>query len=155
MGSKDITMKKIIFFSIIFITTIIIISVIRRPQTSSSRQTIQIGSQEISVEIAKSISEISKGLGQRDTLGSDGMLFVMPLRIIPSFWMKDMHFDLDFVWIDSNTVIDLTENVSAQRGDPDSMLRIYSPKSPATHVLEMKAGEVQKRGIKVGDAVQL
>lgn len=121
----------------------------------SNLHEISIGSQKLSVEVAKTTAEISLGLGQRDTLGSDGMLFVMPSRAIPTFWMKDMRFDLDFVWIDGSSVIDLTENVSAQRGEPDSALRIYAPKSPATHVLELNAGEIKKRGIKVGDSVKL
>ncbi len=125
-----------------------------KDQTKGTEQ-IQISSQTLSVEVAKSIPEITLGLGQRDVLGSDGMLFVMPVRVIPTFWMKDMQFDLDFVWIDTDKVIDLTENVSAQRGEPDYKLKMYSPRAPATHVLELNAGEIKKRGIQVGQTVQL
>lgn len=119
------------------------------------QQSIKIGTQSLSVEIAKTIPEITLGLGQRETLGSDGMLFVLPVRVIPTFWMKDMHFDLDFIWIDRTRVVDLTEHVSAQRGDPDYKLRVYSPRGPVTHVLEMESGAVKKKGINIGDTVQL
>ncbi|MEP7166870.1 MAG: DUF192 domain-containing protein [Candidatus Woesebacteria bacterium] len=151
-------MKKIILLLITIVAIFLLGSFIlkKSPVTQNeSQDTITVGSQKLAIERAKTIPEITLGLGKRDTLGSDGMLFVMPARDIPTFWMKDMRFDLDFVWIDSNKVVDLTEKVSAQKGEPDSALRFYSPITPVTHVLEMNAGEVQKRGIKIGDSVQL
>lgn len=158
MGVTNFIMKKIILLAVCMCIGIFVIRTFQISNSKIQREnviTIGVGSQNLSVEVAKTTAEISLGLGQRDTLGSDGMLFVMPSRAIPTFWMKDMRFDLDFVWIDGSSVIDLTENVSAQRGEPDSALRIYAPKSPATHVLELNAGEIKKRGIKVGDSVKL
>lgn len=154
MGSEDNPMKKTLLLIpvIIFILVLIFIG---KPTNSSKLKVIKIGARSLSVELAQTIPEITLGLGQRDALGSDGMLFVMPEKSIPTFWMKDMRFDLDFVWIDTDRVIDLTENVSAQRGDPEYKLRVYSPRLPATHVLEMNSGEVQKMGIKIGDSVRL
>lgn len=157
MGVKNTRMKKFL----LIILTLSLISFVfwnfrkKSEQIGIQTQTIRIGTQKLSVEIARTIPQITLGLGQRDSLGSDGMLFVMPIRSTPSFWMKDMQFDLDFVWIDTNIVVDLTENVSAQRGEPDSRLRIYSPRFPVTHVLEMNSGEVKKLGIKIGDVVQM
>lgn len=116
-------------------------------------QKIRIGEAELSVEVVKTSSAITLGLGERDILGSDGMLFVMPSRDIPSFWMKGMRFDLDFVWIDGSSVVDITENVPAQPEVSMDQLRTYSPRVPVTHVLELNAGEVQKRGIGFGDTV--
>ncbi len=112
---------------------------------------IEVGSQTLFVEVARTSDQITRGLGQRDSIGSDGMLFVLPGKSIPSFWMKDMRFDLDFIWLNENTVVDLTENVSAQRGEPENRLKVYSPSVPVTHVLEMKAGDIKRRGIRIGD----
>ena len=116
---------------------------------------ITVGSQELSVEIANDPSEITKGLGERDQIGSDGMLFVLSQRIIPTFWMKGMRFALDFVWIDGGRVVDLTENVPAEPGVVDAKLKRYSPDHVVTHVLELDAGEIKKREISVGDSVQM
>ncbi len=123
------------------------------PQRTMHR--IQVGAESLSVEVVDTPEKITKGLGYRDTLGSDGMLFVMPTRSIPTFWMKGMRFDLDFVWIDSNTVVDLSANVLAEPKVPDAQLKIYSPKAPVTHVLELPSGDIEKKGIRIGDKVSL
>ncbi|HSW89603.1 MAG TPA: DUF192 domain-containing protein [Patescibacteria group bacterium] len=125
------------------------------PNTKSNLKKISIGSNSLSVEVVSTSEQLSKGLGDRDKLDSDGMLFVLPQRQMATFWMKDMLFALDFVWIDSGRVVDLTVNVPAQPGIADQFLRVYSPKSPVTHVLEMNAGEVAKRHIQVGDRVDI
>ena len=116
--------------------------------------TVEIGTEIFTVEVANTTATITKGLGERDAIGSDGMLFVMPQRDIPSFWMYGMRFDLDFVWIDRDTVLDITENVQAEQGAVPSELKTYSPNGPVTHVLELNSGEVKKRGLKIGDRVQ-
>ncbi len=120
---------------------------------SQGLQTITVGTTKLSVEVANTPQTIQKGLGQRDEIGSDGLLFVLPSRGIPTFWMKDMRFPLDFVWIDTDTIVDTTENVDPQIGQSIKQLRIYSPSSPVTHVLEMNAGDVSKYKFKVGDKV--
>lgn len=122
-------------------------------RTSKNYKSLRIGQNSLQVEIADSVPKITLGLGERDTLGSDGMLFVMPTRTVPAFWMKGMRFALDFVWIDGNRVIDLTENVPAEPTVSDANLKIHSPKSPATHVLELNAGEIKRRGISIEDTV--
>jgi uncharacterized membrane protein (UPF0127 family) len=155
MGAQYFRMKKLLLFSPIVLVFILFLAALQRPDVPTNRESIRIGSQELTVEVAKTDPEITLGLGERDSIGSDGMLFVLPTRIVPTFWMKNMRFDLDFVWIDGDTVIDITENVSAQNGEPDSKLSVYSPRSPATHVLEMDSGAVQKLGIRIGDKASL
>lgn len=115
--------------------------------------TLKVGEKTLRVEVARTPPAIEKGLGYRDTLGSDGMLFLLPVRIVPTFWMKGMRFPLDFIWIDGNKVVDLTANVPAEPGVPDATLKLYSPKSMADKVLEVNAGKIGEWGIKVGDEV--
>ena len=62
---------------------------------------IMLGERELEVEIVDESGEIAKGLGYRDEIGSEGMLFVMPRRASYTFWMKGMRMGLDMVWIDS------------------------------------------------------
>jgi uncharacterized protein len=145
-------MKKSIGIVILFLAVFFVIKMIRANPTTD--KTMRIGSQTLFIEEVSTPEKITKGLGERDTLGSDGMLFVMPSRGIPAFWMKGMRFDLDFIWIDGDRVVDVTENVRLEPGIPESSLRIYSPRYPVTHVLELNAGEIKKRDIKVGDPVQ-
>ncbi|MCX8009091.1 MAG: DUF192 domain-containing protein [Patescibacteria group bacterium] len=92
------------------------------------------------------------GLSGRKTLPENhGMLFVFPRKDHHSFWMKDMKFPLDFIWIDDTTVVDITENVPPSNvGEPPTVL---SPKYPVNRVFEVRAGTVEKSNIKVGDTV--
>lgn len=116
---------------------------------------ISIGSQKLLVEVANTPATITKGLGERDQIGSDGMLFVLDRREIPMFWMKGMRFDLDFVWIDTDRVVDITAGVKAQPGAPDQQLATYQPKEQSNYVLELPAGEIARRGIHIGDQFTL
>lgn len=147
-------MQKIIAFLLLLLLVVLIVQKIQIPnfkiQTNTKFQNIQIDGKSLQVEIAKTPEALTKGLGGRDAIGSDGMLFILPTRQVPHFWMKDMHFDLDFVWIDGGKVVALTPRVSAQRGESDQLLKVYSPGLSATHVLELNSGEIEKLGIKIG-----
>lgn len=126
-----------------------------RRQPTTTLRTMQINTQTLQVEIADEPEEITLGLSFRSQLGSDGLVFVLPSRTVPAFWMKGMKFPLDFVWIDSNTVVDLTMNVPIQEGATDSELILYRPSVAVTHVLELNAGAIERLKIKVGDSVRL
>ena len=57
----------------------------------------------IHVDLAITPDEQSKGLSIKNTLNdSDGMLFPFDTPGDYSFWMKDMKFPIDIIWIDSN-----------------------------------------------------
>lgn len=107
---------------------------------------------ELEVEVVNTNKSITQGLSGREEIGSDGMLFIFPQSYIARFWMKDMQFDLDFIWFDNNQVIDLTENASAP--DPDinlSDLPTYSPQKPANMMLEVEAGKAKEWKVEVDD----
>ena len=137
------------------------------PEGEREYQEIQIGDKSLRVEVADTNQKIKTGLSYRSEIGSDGMLFVMPDRGVPSFWMKGMRFGLDMVWIDCGerkdaeegmrngcVVIDVTEDVLVEE-DPDKPVNFYSPKMPVTHVLEVPEGWVEENEVKVGDVVKI
>lgn len=119
--------------------------------------TVKIGNVTVSVEIARTREERSRGLSYRKELPQDqGMLFVFPEKSYQTFWMKGMNFDLDFIWIVDNKVIDITENVSAPQGNiPDEALPLYRSKVPVESMLEVNSGFVVNNKIKIGDTVVL
>jgi len=118
---------------------------------------VTINTTKIPVEVERTPQEEALGLSYRQSLATaSGMLFVLPEKQIAQFWMKDMHFPLDFIWIDNTIVADITEHVPAPVNLSDQTnLPIYSPKVPVTHVLEVNAGFVKDHHIKVGDVVLL
>lgn len=112
---------------------------------------IKIGGKIIRVEIADSAEKQIRGLSGRRSLPDDqGMLFVFPALSHYSFWMKDMNFSLDFIWIKEDEVVEITKNVKPEDYQPPSAL---SPINTIDKVLEINAGMAEKLGIKEGDKV--
>ena len=101
-------------------------------------------------------SERTLGLSGRSSMPRDsGMLFVFETEGKFEFWMKDMEFPLDLIWIDSDCYItDLTRNAPPADSDSDlSDIISYGPRSQVQYVLEINGGLVETLGIKEGDAV--
>ncbi len=109
------------------------------------------------VELALTAEEIGRGLSGRDFLTpGSGMLFVFVPRVARYFWMFEMRFPLDIVWISAEcAVVDVTASIPAPAPEtPVSELPLYSPSSSAGYVLEINAGEAGLQGIEIGDAVR-
>ena len=67
---------------------------------------------EIPVEVMRTEAEVQKGLSGRPYLDQDkGMLFIFAKSDIYRFWMPDMHFPIDIIWINNNQVVDISKNV--------------------------------------------
>jgi len=126
-------------------------------------KTVKIGNASIKAEVADSDAERQKGLSGRSALGKDsGMLFVISNgKATPTFWMKDMKFAIDIIWIHSSSgdvkagkIIQIDKNAEAPKaGTSDSNLNRYSPKSAVDYVLEVNSGYSDSHNIKVGDSL--
>lgn len=106
--------------------------------------------QKIYVEIADSPEEKKQGLSGRESLAEDrGMFFIYPEPGNYSFWMKEMKFNLDFVFINDQKVVDLKENIPfPQEGEEPEMIET---EMEFDKVLEINQGMIEKIGIKIGD----
>jgi len=125
----------------------------QRKVLPQEKDVIKIGNLQVQVEYAKDDASRTKGLGGRDSLEYDrGMLFVFDKEQKYTFWMKDVKFPIDIIWISKDKkVIDYYKNAEVQLGVADKELKIYTPQSPALYVLEVNAGTVDKYDIKIGD----
>jgi hypothetical protein len=105
----------------------------------------------IQAEIVDTPALLEKGLSDRDSLLPDhGMLFVFYKIDKYEFWMKDMRFPIDIVWIDADKiVIEVDSNVS-----PDSYPNSYAPSAPVKYVLELNAGMAEKMGMNIGTKLE-
>lgn len=104
----------------------------------------------VSVELAVTSEAQQRGLSGRAVLPpTQGMLFIFAAPGVPSFWMKDMQFPIDIIWINNQTVVDVSENVPVPKNFWE--LPTYSPSSPVTHVLEVNAGWASANGVQIGD----
>jgi uncharacterized protein len=109
---------------------------------------IKLGEEKLKVWIAETPAEITKGLsGVKKLEETDGMLFIFQEERVPSFWMKDMNFPIDIIWIDKNKkVVEVTSNIL-----PETYPKTFSPKTLVKYVLEVEEGWSKKKMIKIGD----
>lgn len=120
--------------------------------TNTASSTIQINERTIRVEIADSPAERERGLSGKAGLGEDeGMLFVFEEDGRPAFWMKDMLFAIDIMWISRDgAIVHIEENVA-----PETYPASFAPRSEARYVVELPAGYVSKYSVRLGDIVRL
>ena len=112
-----------------------------------SMRIIQAPGGAIKAEIADTEASREQGLSGRASLPKDsGMLFVFPNAGVYGFWMKDMRFPLDMVWIGA----DLKVAGVAPGVTPESYPNIFYPPSNVLYVLELPAGSAADHRIATG-----
>ena len=112
---------------------------------------VEIRGKTITVEVADEPGEQTRGLMFRDTLPEGrGMLFVFDKDGTYAFWMMNVKFSLDIIWIDgAGRIVHIEPDVP-----PCSVLcPSYTPKASARYVLEVTAGLVDRIPIQEGDPV--
>lgn len=112
---------------------------------------VSIAGAQLHVAVAANVFSRSRGLSDTASLAPDqGMLFVFTDEQQPAFWMKDMQYPIDIIWIGKDkTVKEVSENF-----DPASYPKQYIPQSPVQYVLEVPAGFVKAHKITIGRNVE-
>lgn len=115
---------------------------------------VQVGTAEIRVEVARTVAERERGLSGRERLAPDsGMLFMFDRKARYVFWMKEMVFPLDFIWLNGNRVLGVTGNVPVL--DQNGQVPVISPREVVDKVIEVNAGFVALHRVKVGDLFEV
>ena len=123
------------------------------PTPDLSLPRVTIGAFTWPVELALTGEQQAQGLSGRAELAAGaGMLFVWNQESRRSFWMPDMNFPLDLVWLNGDcAVTHITHNAPPQApGQSQADLPRYTV-DQVQYVLEINAGEAAQHGIKVGD----
>lgn len=107
-----------------------------RPAGAYEQKEITVAGKIFNVEIADTEAKRSLGLSERSSLKEkEGMLFIFPTSGFPRFWMKDMNFPIDIVWLNERfEVVGIEKNVS-----PDTYPQTFTPSTPVKYVLEVPA----------------
>ena len=105
----------------------------------------------ILVEIVDTDETRARGLMYRDSLDEDrGMLFVFPEKGIYNFWMMNMRFPIDILWIDEDLrIADIKENAQPCADKCPG----FGPGAAAAYVLEVNAGFCSRNNVSRGDIV--
>jgi uncharacterized membrane protein (UPF0127 family) len=115
---------------------------------------VTIGRARVATEVVRDFAAKARGLGGRDSLAWDhGMLFPYERADFLAFWMKDMRFSIDIVWIREGRIVDIAHRVPFDpSGGPGPTVR---PRELADAVLEVPAGYAQAMGWRIGDGVEV
>ncbi|MDW8275128.1 MAG: DUF192 domain-containing protein [Candidatus Nitrosocaldus sp.] len=108
----------------------------------------------LEVEVADTDQKRALGLMHRERLDEGkGMLFIFPMEGRYSFWMMNMRFNIDILWIDSSgRVVYIVEDAEPCRGTSEKDIEecTYDPDVTARYVLEVNSGFVREHGIGIG-----
>ncbi len=101
----------------------------------------------IKVQLADTDAAREQGLSGVTFLSEDsGMLFVFPDSSLYGFWMKDMNFALDIIWVDEfKQIVGIEENVSTS-----TYPNVFYPPVVVKYVLEVNSGKAKDLGLKKG-----
>lgn len=118
---------------------------------------VTISKKTVAVEVMDNDEKRERGLSGRAHLSPDsGMLFDFTSSSdrLPAFWMKDMLFDIDILWIKNGKVIAINRSVPKPAPNtPLNQLRSYLPPSEIDYVLEVNSGWSVKNKIEIGELV--
>lgn len=156
MNSNNKTLPLILGIVVVFIIGLLFLMLFNFFM-SAKKGSVRINNVTISVEVANSPQLREKGLSGRKSLAENkGMLFVFDTPDYHRFWMKDMKFPLDIIFLNDTKVVTLYENVpSPVSQEENANPPIYTSTAPANRVLELPAGSANKLGLKQGDDVAI
>lgn len=122
------------------------------PVQSYSTTTIRVPRGSILAQIANDPTKRELGLSGRTSLPSgSGLLFIFPTPGKYGFWMKDMNFPIDIIWIrPDRTVAGVARDIS-----PSTFPELFYPPSDIQFVLELNAGKSDFLGVATGTVINL
>jgi len=109
----------------------------------------RIGTKTYTLHLAQTEEQKTRGLSYSKYLKSnEGMLFEFETPGFYGFWMKNMNYSIDILYLRDNRIVDIKENVH-----PSSYPTVYQPVITTNRVVELNAGEVAKNRAVIGSKV--
>jgi uncharacterized membrane protein (UPF0127 family) len=147
-------MKNNIIYFIIVIIFVVLLFFIPQKYNLTDIKGIKIAGQTLKADLALTEAEQTQGLSGRGGLNADEvMIFIFDHPGHYPFWMKDMNFSIDMIWLDSSMrVVYIKENAT-----PESYPLTFGPQTTpdnSKYVLEVVSGFSAKNNLKVGDKVE-
>ena len=109
---------------------------------------VTIAGQTLVVDVADTKGKQEQGLSGRKELKEDeGMLFIFEDPDRHSFWMKDMNFAIDIIWIGDDMHVVYIKKYA----QPEEYPNTYVSNKDAKYVLEVVSGFSEKNNLRLGD----
>jgi uncharacterized protein len=121
---------------------------------SNKNSTVTINNNIFKVAVVISEKDMEIGLSETKSIApNQGMIFLFKTPGYYSFWMKNMKFPIDIIYINGDAIVTIINNAQSPKNNAEN-LTIYSPAQPADKVLEIQAGLSDKYHFKNGDKVK-
>lgn len=121
-------------------------------QISAKSPTAKINNRTFKLFVAKSNRDKQIGLSKYKNIDStQGMVFPFSKASYYPFWMKEMKFSIDIIYVKDGKIVTIYKNVPIPKNNSNPP--IYNSNAPADTVLEVNAGLSQKYNFKEGDKV--
>ncbi len=113
--------------------------------------TAALNDQDFTLAIAADQPRRRLGLSEVEELPEGyGMLFAFPTEMPHGFWMKQMNFSIDIIWLDSDKeIVKVQSNVA-----PDTYPTTFGAEVDSRFVIELAAGSIEEYGIEYGQEVE-
>src|SRR3989344_6137269 len=112
--------------------------------------TVTINGHKLELTVADSQEEKEIGLSETNSLPQEkGMIFLFEKPGLYSFWMKNMKFPIDIIYINNDQIVTIQNNVQPVKEQESPT--VYTSTEPADKVLEIQAGLAKTYGFKKGD----
>lgn len=115
---------------------------------------ISISGTEFDVIVADNWFNSMRGLSgiELDDLNADGMVFLYDSMAERIFWMKDMEFDLDVIWVSDGKIMKIDRNVP-EPITGEEPAKMYSRPFEVDMVIEFPAGFIDNYDVYTGQTV--
>jgi uncharacterized membrane protein (UPF0127 family) len=146
--------KKLIYsiFLIAAVFAVFFFSFNQRTSIKFDKPVMVLNNLSILVDQAITAEEQAQGLSGRTSLGENqGMLFPFATSGKHYFWMKDMNFPIDMIFLDSDLKVVYIKKNALPESYPDA----FGGEVDSKYVLEVASGIADKASLKIGDKLQL
>lgn len=119
----------------------------------TKKTSLTINNHVIKLTVARTPKEREIGLSETKSISNDeGMIFMFENPGYYSFWMKNMKFPIDIIYINDEEIVYIEKN--AQIPTREENPTIYTPTELADKVLEIQSGLSDKYNFKKGDKIK-
>jgi uncharacterized membrane protein (UPF0127 family) len=134
------------------------------PANSPPTVQVTLGGEQFTLELANDPQTRERGLMHRTEIPQHGgMIFVFPAPQQQNFWMGHCLTDMDIAYLDGlgRVVARHTMRVEPPKRPEESeesyksRMARYPSRIPAQFAIEVKAGELERLGVKIGDKIEL
>ncbi len=124
-------------------------------KSNAPKSTVKINNRTFNVEVMDTPEKQQQGLSGRKSIPQDqGMLFVFNEKAYHYFWMKNMKFPIDIIFIEDDKIVSIVKSAQPPKSGEENP-PLYKSGGPVNRVLEINSGLTEKYKIKTGDKVEI